>query len=273
MSYEMESLLKAIDDAIAAHPPVADTLRVQRDLLETGNRFEVGLPDGPGVVDAAKENSESAERLLPDEMFVVDAGQLLAFEAEVREAIARHRPNLAPTMAEVGSPFPADLAGTVQVSELLACAETKPEGTPLDQLAAFIARQTLYPFLRAYAEALEPVLAELEILGGVCPVCGGLPDMAAFSKPDGDRRLLCSLCDTEWLFARIGCPFCGNEDTSTLSYYAGDTEAYRLYVCEGCRRYLKTIDERGMADPIPLPVQRILRVGMDVSAQESGYTR
>jgi FdhE protein len=95
--------------------------------------------------------------------------------------------------------------------------------------------------------------------------------MAALEKDNGRRRLLCSRCDSEWTFRRLGCPFCPNEDPAQLGYYPGDDNIYRLNVCERCRRYLKTIDLREAAGERCLPAERILTVGMDLAAKEAGY--
>ena len=95
--------------------------------------------------------------------------------------------------------------------------------------------------------------------------------MAALERQAGRRRLICSQCDSEWAFRRLGCPFCGSEDPGQLSYYPTEDNIYRLTVCEQCRRYLKTIDLREAAGERYLTAERILTVSMDVAAEEAGY--
>ena len=51
------------------------------------------------------------------------------------------------------------------------------------------------------------------------------------------------------------------------------TGAYRLNVCESCRRYIKTIDLREAAGERLLEAERVLTVGMDLAAHEAGYRR
>ncbi len=80
------------------------------------------------------------------------------------------------------------------------------------------------------------------------------------------RRLLCSRCDFEWLFHRSVCPFCGEDGIGKLGYYSSDDGVYRLYNCERCGRYLKTIDLRDLVHPVSLPAERVLTIGMDVAA-------
>jgi hypothetical protein len=137
-------------------------------------------------------------------------------------------------------------------------------------LLAFVFDGGLRPFLRAQAEALAPLVDDASWYRGYCPICGGEPDMAALGKGNGRRRLLCSRCDSEWTFRRLGCPFCGNDEAGQLAHYPSDDNVYRLSVCERCRRYLKTIDLREAAGEHPLAAERILTAGMDAAAERMG---
>jgi len=57
-----------------------------------------------------------------------------------------------------------------------------------------------------------------------------------------------------------------------LIYYPSEDEVYRLYVCEACRRYLKTVDLRKTGGRTVLPrVERVITVAMDVAARRAGY--
>jgi FdhE protein len=69
----------------------------------------------------------------------------------------------------------------------------------------------------------------------------------------------------------VGCPSCGTGDHTKLSYYLSEDEAYRLYVCQACRRYLKVIDLRKVGRQVSFPVERVTTVGMDVAARQEGY--
>ena len=146
------------------------------------------------------------------------------------------------------------------------------EGDEVDFLA-FIFDTALHPFLRALALTLAPLVRDGAWYRGICPVCGGEPDFATLGRRNGRRRLLCSRCDTEWTFRRVGCPFCGNDDPRRLGYYPSDDGAYRLSVCGACRRYIKTIDLRVVAGERLPAVERVLTVGMDLAAQQAGYRR
>ncbi len=93
--------------------------------------------------------------------------------------------------------------------------------------------------------------------------------MAALHTESGARILLCPRCNGEWRYKRVGCPFC--EGGEPQIYYASEDERYRLYLCDSCRRYLKTVDLEKTGSDICLPVECLLTVSMDLAAQEKGY--
>jgi len=127
----------------------------------------------------------------------------------------------------------------------------------------------LAPYLQTACEFIMPRIPQGAWHRGYCPVCGGPPSFAAFTTEGGFRTLLCSRCNGEWSFRRFGCPFCLERDQQT--YYPGEEEKYRLYVCGVCNRYLKTLDGRESASDLCLPVEVLATVSMDIAAQEKGY--
>jgi FdhE protein len=127
------------------------------------------------------------------------------------------------------------------------------------------------PFLVAQAKNFMKSFPQDMWRRGYCPVCGSKPDFAYLDKERGARWLLCSRCDTEWLFQRLECPYCGNNHQDGLAYYTDDKELYRLYVCQRCRTYLKAIDLRHAESEILLPLERVLTADMDRQGQEKGY--
>jgi len=129
----------------------------------------------------------------------------------------------------------------------------------------------LKPYLAWTAEQVLPHLNQEHWKRGYCPVCGGSPDLAFLDEEIGARRLACSRCNSQWRYARIGCPFCGADDPDQIAYYPSDDEVYRLYVCQACRRYLKTKDLRRAGGPVWVEVERITTVAMDVAARQEGY--
>jgi formate dehydrogenase maturation protein FdhE len=76
---------------------------------------------------------------------------------------------------------------------------------------------------------------------GYCPVCGHSPVLGRLIGSPGPRQLWCCCCNTAWSFPRIGCPFCQNQSQDQLGYLSvPELVSYRIYVCDRCRRYLKT---------------------------------
>lgn len=141
-----------------------------------------------------------------------------------------------------------------------------------EHLLATIIQATLKPFLVSHAKTLLGFVDQERWRRGYCPICGGSPDLAFLDEEHGARWLLCHRCDTGWLFQRLECPYCGNQDQNALAYFTDDEGCYRLYVCERCRRYLKAIDLRQAKSEVLLPLERLYTLDLDRQAQERGYS-
>ena len=108
---------------------------------------------------------------------------------------------------------------------------------------------------------------------GYCPVCGGSPDFAYLDKERGSRWLVCSRCDTEWLFQRLQCPYCNTQDQNQLAYLTDNDGRYRLYVCDNCQQYLKAIDLQRAKGEVIIYLERLFTLYLDAQAREYGYSR
>jgi FdhE protein len=139
----------------------------------------------------------------------------------------------------------------------------------LTQMAVDLA---LKPYLEWAAEQVLHYVDQEHWRQGYCPVCGGAPDFASLEAESGARQLLCSRCSSKWLYPRVKCPFCTTTDHTKLLYYPSENGVYRLYVCQACSRYLKTIDLREVQKEVLLPVERITTAAMDAAARTEGYT-
>lgn len=139
------------------------------------------------------------------------------------------------------------------------------------QLLAFSLQATLKPILSVCAESVLAGINQEMWRRGNCPVCGGKPDFAWLEKENGARWLVCWRCDTQWIFQRLQCPYCGNTDQRTLAYFEADEGPYRLYICEACKKYIKAIDlRRGDSDCL-IPLERFLTADLDRQAEAGGY--
>lgn len=134
-----------------------------------------------------------------------------------------------------------------------------------------IVHESLKPFLATQAKSLIKLVDQERWRQGYCPICGGSPDFAFLDKERGARWLLCSRCDSEWLFQRLQCPYCGTQNQEALAYFIDEEGVYRLYVCDECHKYIKAIDLRPIESEISVPLERVLTLDIDRQAQEKGY--
>lgn len=87
------------------------------------------------------------------------------------------------------------------------------------------------------------------------------------------RHLACALCGGEWLFGRILCPCCLEENPERLPAFSAQAHpTVRIEACETCHRYVKSIDLSEDARPIP-EVDDLLSLALDLWAREQGFER
>jgi FdhE protein len=140
-----------------------------------------------------------------------------------------------------------------------------------EEFLSAIVHCAIKPFLVSQAKAIVPLVKQEQWRKQYCPVCGEKPDFAFLDKEAGARWLLCSRCDTEWLFRRLECPYCGNSNQKDLAYFTDDKGQYRLYTCKVCHAYLKAIDLRNAPSDTLMPLERVLTLDMDRQGQEKGF--
>jgi FdhE protein len=139
-------------------------------------------------------------------------------------------------------------------------------------LLAFVLEIPLKTALEHLSSSLPPERFE-DWKEGYCPVCGSRAGMAELSGEEGKRWLSCSACFFRWPYPRIQCPYCGNTDPETLSYFTAGNGPTRVGVCRKCSRYLKTRDARiGNAD-VPLEAEDLSTLHLDLLAGKEGFER
>lgn len=127
------------------------------------------------------------------------------------------------------------------------------------------------PFLTRHAAAIAAAIDVDTWRQGYCPACGGNPDFAYLHRETTARWLVCSRCDTPWVYQRLQCPYCGNQDQNKLAFFTDEPGRYRLYVCDTCHRYLKAVDLRQVqAEPL-FALERLLTLDLDQQARSRGY--
>jgi formate dehydrogenase maturation protein FdhE len=139
--------------------------------------------------------------------------------------------------------------------------------------AVFVAIALVAPFLRVCARYLRGKIDLDQVLTDRCPICGSTPLMARLRREDGKRMLECSLCNTQWVFSRLRCPSCGNEDTDTLGFFFVKEATYRVDKCDKCKRYIKTVDERKKSESgtRALLIEDVATLYLDILAAKEGY--
>ncbi|OGW39154.1 MAG: hypothetical protein A2Y97_13050 [Nitrospirae bacterium RBG_13_39_12] len=138
----------------------------------------------------------------------------------------------------------------------------------------FLVYMSIQPSIAANVEKVKDQVDLKNWLRGYCPVCGSLPKISALTGDTGNRHFMCSFCNFLWSGERLKCPFCDNRDHKKLHYfYADGQEAYRVDLCEQCKKYIKTIDVRKLTYKPDLNLEDITSLHLDMLASEKGFKR
>ena len=109
---------------------------------------------------------------------------------------------------------------------------------------------------------------------GFCPVCGGAPAMGELTGEEGTKQLHCSICACQWTIPRLQCSSCGNTESDSLAYFTAEGEAgYRVDICRKCSSYLKVVDSRELGGDLPMDVEDLNTMHLDLLAQKEGFAK
>lgn len=160
-----------------------------------------------------------------------------------------------------------DAAYAAQISE--------QQGLP-QELFIFSLDHALRPYLRVLAELYYEDLRDERFywqFPNLCPICGAKSTFSRLQFEDGQRLMFCDHCFAEWKTQYLACVYCGHDQPGDINFIKVDEDqAYRIYVCEKCKGYLKTYDERSAGMPTDLFIANIETVYLDMLAQDRGYT-
>jgi len=109
-----------------------------------------------------------------------------------------------------------------------------------------------------------------------CPACGSPPSIARLRRADGRRLVTCGLCGSEWEAVRLACACCATLDRTPRGLLRlDDADARWVETCERCKGYIKTVDERKLAEgEMVFPVvEEAATLHLDLLAEREGYIR
>jgi FdhE protein len=137
---------------------------------------------------------------------------------------------------------------------------------------AFFIYNSINPSIRIGAEQLSVYLDRQDPWQqGYCPICGN-PPVLSILEDEGQRSLICSFCWHAWPVKRGLCPFCERHDSKSLGYFFSEEEnEYRVYTCDNCKKYLKTIDTVKIDRLIYPPLEQVVTLHLDMQANQKGF--
>lgn len=277
MPVETAAILQYLEEKEKKEGELLEPLKFYRDLLQVQSKVETILTSRlePGLSrDAINKRIENGIPLISFDELALDWSLLTAAFDETRAVFANHAAlfNFSyPKLAELK----ADACLARPVLKRWFAGQKLPSTISVrgvdKKLVNSIIHATLKPFLISHAKTLRDSIDQEKWRRSYCPICGGSPDFAFLDAERGSRWLLCSRCDTEWVFQRLQCPYCNNQDQNDLCYFSDDTGLYRLHICERCKQYIKTVDQRQAKKRVILPLERFLTLDMDRQAIDMGY--
>jgi FdhE protein len=268
-----------LERTAAERPEYRDVLRPFREIFAyvegreaaTGIRFAV--PEGNGT-----ERVRGGLPLLSPESLSVEPGDAKAFLTgllgvlrqvgrEGGDALDRIGRALGEGNVDLAALYSACLSRERDAVEAAAKALEIPS-----PLLVFVIEIPLKTALERVAEGLDPSRFD-GWKEGYCPVCGSRAGMDELSGEEGKRHLSCSTCYFRWPYPRIRCPYCGNDDPDTVSYFTAGEGPVRVGVCRKCSRYIKTRDARIGNASVPMEAEDIATLHLDLLAGREGFER
>lgn len=235
----------------------------------------------PVVEDAVKIASTTNKPVIHTVDFPLDPGQYKELYQSLIELIGTHRPDTAEVMDKIKTQFDKldfnllPLRLMEEDQQYFSSLATELD-VPVE-LLIFSVDHALRPFLRMWAHPYQSQLLEAGFyqwdFAMICPFCGSKPFFSRIRSADGRRYMFCERCFTEWETRNLYCVHCGNNDPHSIQYLTveGDT-GYQVYVCESCKGYMKTFDERQRGLQTDLFIANVETVYLDMLAREKGYT-
>jgi len=271
--------IRALQESAAAHPEYATITPLFVAIYDyiRGREERTGITIDLSGIDRAGLTASGFPLISPAQLSF-DRETVIAFLTGVVSVLQEHGREGDEALARIAQ---ALAKGELNPEPLL-LAILERRRAPLDE--AVLALEVPAPLLEYIFEI--PLKTALELTSAtfsdedftdwqqsLCPVCGARPGIAELSGEEGRRRLCCSACYYTWPFKRMKCPSCGCEDAEKLSYFMAGEGATRVDTCRACSRYIKTRDSRKGGMDVPLEVEDILTMHLDLLASREGFER
>jgi formate dehydrogenase maturation protein FdhE len=255
------------------HPDLGSAVDLQIELLQLHRRVQPRVPLPSIRLEAEYLNGllANGHPILQFEHIPVDWGDMRVLVRATASAMRSHDAleEADGRRAEMLSRDSTALAAAAKVWY----ESVRPGASSLaaeDAALEHVFQLAMRPFLTRSAEA---IMARSDFAGwrqGVCPLCGGEPDLAVIT-PAADRVLICGRCAARWRFAQLMCPFCANDDRRQMTSFASRDGQYRLNGCDVCKRYIKAYDARHASRPVMPAVDSVATLPLDAAAIQRGY--
>jgi formate dehydrogenase maturation protein FdhE len=226
-------------------PALAPAVALQVDLIEAVRRVQGRITTPWIETPAAELNARlsSGQHLLEFSQIAFDWNDVRLLVRQVTDVLRRHEVIDAATataLHAIGrSPTLPD------VMRAWFSGQPVMEVEMLDEVLGWAAR----PYLQRTAEVLQQRVSLDRWTRRVCPVCAAEPEFSVITT-SGERQLVCGRCHVRWGFSAIACPYCGNDDRSSIKSMATPDGIYRVMICAPCGRYIKALDARKSPRPL-----------------------
>lgn len=274
-----EQKISALQQAAQTSPEYADIvpLFIGIYVYVRGREQQTGISIEPAHADP-KERIDKSFPLVNVSDLKVDRKQNIVFLLGIIEVLSLKGQENAEYLQRIGT---ALQGGTIDPFSLYG-AILERRRDPINELSDLLSVPA--PLIEYLFEIpLKTALENFSIGYGVedfagwqesfCPVCGSRAGIAELSGEEGRRMLSCSACTFSWQFKRLACAYCGCDDPEKLSYFTAGDGATRVDTCKVCSRYIKTRDSRKGDSDVPLEVEDLLTIHLDLLASREGFER
>lgn len=257
-----EAILPLLSNAELCPTPVSLTL------AEARRKMEEGLPLLHGL--DLELSAEAVHKLMTDLARATEGIWDKQASSESRDAIRLVRVALQENALDISRLLPLITAGD---GDALAPAAHTLQIDP--GLVRTLLQSALKPALRAWCRQLTPPAEGIPWNKGSCFICGAQAILGELQENNLVKHLRCGECGADWVFPRLQCTYCGNEDHKTLGYFSPESRSgnARVEVCDKCKGYLKVIPSFSPQPAEMLAVEDLATLHLDCIARERGYAR